>query len=514
MITNITRREVLSAAIMTPIAMGCRGAFANDKQVDRIVIDPTPKHDLSPYLYMQFMEPLGATDGSVEAAWDHIADQWRPDVIAASQELGPTMMRWGGIFTDFYRWREGVGPRSQRKPMLNLLWGGIESNQIGTDEFVDFCRQVNADPLICVNFESDGRKRYMKDRNGIRTADAKEAAQWVAYCNQEGNAERIAHGRVKPYNIRHWQIGNETSHDKRGFDLETAARKTVEFATAMKKVDPDIELIAWGDKNWGPRMIEVAGEHIKHIAIHHMYNPDRKKNPVLGNLKYREDPDRTWEVMMDAVKQHEKKITRARQMVAGTDINIALTECHYSIKDRDRCDVMSSWVTGVSYARLLNLHQRHGDVLKIATAADFCGNRWQVNAVMIPTPEHRGSAFLMPVARVMGLYRHHCGKEHVSVQANPDGLDVTASRTADKVILHVVNTQRTRGVRTQLDVVGMPIRSGTVFEIAVQPEMETTRFDAQALKPRRKALPADARWLFPPASVSAIELDCGPESEV
>ena len=60
---------------------------------------------------------------------------------------------------------------------------------------------------------------------------------------------------------------------------------------------------------------------------------------------------------------------------------------------------------------------------------------------------------------------------------------------------------------------GMPIRSGTVFEIAVQPEMETTRFDAQALKPRRKALPADARWLFPPASVSAIELDCGPESE-
>ena len=37
-------------------------------------------------------------------------------------------------------------------------------------------------------------------------------------------------------------------------------------------------------------------------------------------------------------------------------------------------------------ARLLNVHTRHGDVLKIATAADFCGNRWQVNAIMIPTP--------------------------------------------------------------------------------------------------------------------------------
>ena len=38
-----------------------------------IVVDPKPLFELSPYLYMQFMEPLGATDGSVEAAWDHRA---------------------------------------------------------------------------------------------------------------------------------------------------------------------------------------------------------------------------------------------------------------------------------------------------------------------------------------------------------------------------------------------------------------------------------------------------------
>jgi alpha-L-arabinofuranosidase len=36
-----------------------------------ILVDPKPLFELSPYLYMQFMEPLGATDGSVEAAWDH-----------------------------------------------------------------------------------------------------------------------------------------------------------------------------------------------------------------------------------------------------------------------------------------------------------------------------------------------------------------------------------------------------------------------------------------------------------
>src|SRR6478672_984071 len=90
-----------------------------------LLVDPKPTFELSPYLYMQFMEPLGSTDGSVEAAWDHLRDQWRDDVVQVTKELAPTMMRWGGIFSDFYRWREGVGPRDARPALINLLWGGI-----------------------------------------------------------------------------------------------------------------------------------------------------------------------------------------------------------------------------------------------------------------------------------------------------------------------------------------------------------------------------------------------------
>src|SRR5688500_19961325 len=103
-------------------------AAENATSAQTISIDPAPTFELSPYLYMQFMEPLGATDGSVEAAWDHLGDRWRDDVAAVTRDLAPTMMRWGGIFVDFYRWREGVGPRDRRPPMLNLLWGGVESN--------------------------------------------------------------------------------------------------------------------------------------------------------------------------------------------------------------------------------------------------------------------------------------------------------------------------------------------------------------------------------------------------
>ncbi|MEM6363408.1 MAG: alpha-L-arabinofuranosidase [Planctomycetota bacterium] len=515
----VSRRQAIVGvgASVAAASVSMSSASAEDRadaaSTPAIVVVSNPVHDLSPYLYMQFMEPLGATDGSIEASWDHRRNRWRPDLIRATKELGPTMMRWGGIFSDFYRWREAVGPRAGRKPMLNLLWGGIESNQIGTAEFVDFCRQVQADPLMCVNFESDGRERYMRIGDSVRTADAAEAAEWVAYCNDEKHPERESHGYSQPHRIRHWQLGNETSYDRNGFDVATACQKTIEFAKSMRKSDPEIELIGWGDfarngKSWAPRMIEEAGEHLQYIAFHHMFNPDDRKNPVLGNLKYREDPDRTWNQLINAVGQHEQKIKRVRQTLPANSPPLALTECHFTISDRDRCDVLSSWAAGVAYARILNVHQRHGDILKIATAADYCGNRWQVNAVMLPTPEGKGDAFLMPVARVMSLYRHHVGKQHLTTTSTPDGLDVVASRTGDTIYLHVVNTRRTQSVRTRLQTVGLTPMEAVAYQVAGEPEQEITRFQSDIFNPVEKALDVASVWDFPPASVSAIEIKC------
>src|SRR4029453_10168652 len=101
----------------------------------------------------------------------------------------------------------------------------------------------------------------MKVGGEVRTGDAQEAAGWVAYCNDLDNRDREAHGQAAPVRVRFWQIGNETSYDKNGFDLDTAARKTVEFAAAMRAADPSIQLIGWGDSGWAARMGEIAGEH-------------------------------------------------------------------------------------------------------------------------------------------------------------------------------------------------------------------------------------------------------------
>jgi len=508
--SKITRRrfvKVLGAAAPA-VGLGALRAAETSAQAApaTLEVDPTPRFDLSPYLYMQFMEPLGVTDGSVAAAWDFVDHRWRPDVLETTRDLAPSLIRWGGCFCSYYRWKEGVGPRSARRPMINLQWGGMESNQVGTIEFLDFCQTVEAEPLLCVNFESEGRKIWATMLGDeTRSAGPEEAAEWVSYCNDPNNALRREHGFPQPRRVKLWQIGNETSYDPDGFDRETAARRTVAFAAAMRKADPTISLIGWGDIGWGRRMLEIAGEHLQYLAFHHMFNPDQgDRNSPLRGIEYRKDPARTWERLMESWKPHDARIRRMREEVKGFATPLALTECHFALPGRNRCEVLSTWAAGVANARLLNVHERHGDVLKIATLADFCGTRWQVNALMIPVPD--GRSYLMPVGLVMALYRKHSGQKACGVVKSPEGLDVTASRTRERLFLHVVNTNRTRAVAAQIAVARHVAQEGKVFALAADPEVEVTETDPDVVRLSEGALPRDGSWTFPAASVSAIEL--------
>jgi len=108
---------------------------------------------------------------------------------------------------------------------------------------------------------------------------------------------------------------------------------------------------------------------------------------------------------------------------------------------------------------------------------------------------------------VMSLYRHHTGDKAVDVSSAHEDLDVTASRSSDRIYLHVVNTNRDRSVSACLRVDGKKIVSGRIFELAVDPEFEVIQTQSDEIVPKEKNLPESCRWVFPPASVSAVELD-------
>ena len=105
--------------------------------------------------------------------------------------------------------------------------------------------------------------------------------------------------------------------------------------------------MAWGDSGWAGRMADVAGEHVQYLAFHHMFDPDSPRRPVLRGEMYRRDPDATWEQLMTAWQMNDTKIRDVRDSLGGRKIPFAMTECHFAIPGRDRCDVLATWAAGV-----------------------------------------------------------------------------------------------------------------------------------------------------------------------
>jgi alpha-L-arabinofuranosidase len=507
----IARREFLKQAGIAAAAQTAPRAA----DADTIVVDARPLFDISPHLYMQFMEPLGSTDSSVEAAWDYDIDDWRKDFISIVRDLAPDVIRFGGLFSRYYRWREGIGPVSARPWMRNYVWGGKETNRVGTREFVDFCRRVGAEPLYCVNFLSDGEKRYRSTPRGNRTADAREAADWVSYANDPDHPERKRHGAAQPYNIKLWQLGNETSYGNATFTKDESIAHTIEFARAMKERDPSIQLIGWGDRGrgsdpWAPDLLKKAGEHLDYVAIHMMGQSPKRPDTVLKGNLYQKEPERAWEELLELSGAVERRISEFEAAIAQQDpgIGIAVTEGHLSLSPHNSNPILSEWLSAAYHARSWNIYQRHGARVKIATAADFQGTRWTVNAVILPVP--RGNSYLMPVASIARLFKKHNGKEGVEVKSTPSGLDIAASRTSSKIYLHVANLEFAKPVEASFAVEGSRVTGGRSFEIAPQDLRQAVNQDQpDVFQPRESALPSGpaAKWRFPAASVTAIELD-------
>jgi alpha-N-arabinofuranosidase len=157
---------------------------------------------------------------------------WRDDVLALARQLRPGLVRWpGGNFAQHYHWRDGVGPREGRPSAFDYFWAKPEPNRVGTDEFLQLCGLIDAEPSITVN---------------TRTGTPEEAAAWVEYCNGDlaspGGQLRAANGHPEPYNVRLWAVGSQSWE----LGPEDMARRHAAFAAAMRAADPTIELIAVG----------------------------------------------------------------------------------------------------------------------------------------------------------------------------------------------------------------------------------------------------------------------------
>ena len=88
--------------------------------------------DIDPMLYGNFIEHLGrCIDGGIFEEKSPLSDAngFPKDVLEAVRKLNVTLLRWpGGNFSSNYNWRDGIGPRDQRPPRLEMAWGTVEND--------------------------------------------------------------------------------------------------------------------------------------------------------------------------------------------------------------------------------------------------------------------------------------------------------------------------------------------------------------------------------------------------
>jgi alpha-N-arabinofuranosidase len=234
-----------------------------------------------------FLEHLGrAVYTGVFEPGSKLADEsgFRKDVLSEVKELAVPIMRYpGGNFVSGYHWQDGVGPKEKRPTVLERAWNSTETNQFGTNEFIEWSRKVGTEPLLGFN---------------LGTGSAEEAIAYVEYCNVDKGTKwselRRTHGYEKPHNVRYWCLGNEMDGPWQMGHMTAReyGRKARDAARQMRVIDPSLQLIACGSSNtilptylvWDREVLEECYDQVDGISLHNYYG---NTTPLTGNSSAR-----------------------------------------------------------------------------------------------------------------------------------------------------------------------------------------------------------------------------------
>src|SRR5512134_3150689 len=241
----------------------------------RAVVDlARSRADLDRRLLGAFLEHLGrAIYTGVYEPESRFADDngFRKDVIEEIKQMDVPIMRYpGGNFVSGYNWLDGVGPKDKRPTVLERAWNSLETNQFGTNEFVDWCRLVGAEPLLGMNFG---------------TGTVEMAVNYVEYCNVNRGTKwsdlRRSHGYEQPHNIRYWCLGNEMDGPWQMGTMPAReyGRKARDAAQQFRVFDRSLQLIACGSSGpqmatymvWDREVLEECYDQVDAISLHCYY---------------------------------------------------------------------------------------------------------------------------------------------------------------------------------------------------------------------------------------------------
>jgi alpha-N-arabinofuranosidase len=314
---------------------------------------------------------------------------WRADVIEHIKKLKPGIIRFpGGCYADIYHWKQAIGDRDSRMPQDNFAWSDVpwdykeshkrtgrhkrltEINDVGIDDFMNLCEITGTQPLICVNLGS---------------GTAKEAADWVEYCNGAATTKygalRAENGHEAPYSIKIWQIGNEMYGGwEVGYSgLEGYIKGFLSFHETMSKADPSIEFMAdgCGDPNWNKELYRQIGKKMKYLDVH--YYPGFDANYGKGT------PEDVFEGIYSTLQSVTDNIKSLREELkeCGLEGHIKIGVCEWTCSGGnwgpDRI-YMATLGNALFSAFLLDQYMKNADLIEMANYSNLT-NAWWSSAI-------------------------------------------------------------------------------------------------------------------------------------
>lgn len=469
---------------------------------------------VDPHIYGIFMEPIGihrdgmnfnTLYGPVYDPKSPLADAhgFRKDIIAAARELQLTQMRWpGGNFTSTYDWRDGIGPQDRRPKRLDLAWGVVEPNQVGTDEWIQLNREIGSDNVVCIN-AGDGT--------------LKDAYSWVQYCNAPVGSywadKRAEYGHPQPYGIKYWCLGNEVDGAPWIIGHKTArdyVKFAVEAAKAMQRSSPGTKLkfIASGSSNyqdnldwvkWNWTVIQGLYGIADYISLHRYWDDSKDYYVFLGQR---------------AVDLDEKISITAGQLKAleatrhGTPMYISVDEWAPPFR--------GGYLSTLALAEYFNAFLRHADVVKMA-------NYTLLTSILGRDPK-TDQTYKTPLFYAFKLFSTHCrgvaldplvdcGTFATSAYyRNIPYLDVSSvyDEKKGRVVINVVNRDKDDAVTTEIHSIAAPFAGPATLHQIVSDDLTNQPFTyaARATYPPKTATIATSgstlRCTFPAHSFTQI----------
>jgi len=193
----------------------------------------------------------------------------RNDVLEALRNLDIPVLRWpGGCFADEYHWKDGIGPKENRKMMINTHWGGVvENNHFGTHEFMKLCELLECEPYICGNLGS---------------GTIQEMQEWVEYITFDGTSPmadwRRENGREEPWSLKYFGVGNENWGCGGNMRAEYYADEYRRYQTYVRNYGKNqIYKIACGpnvdDYHWTEVLMREATSMMDGLSLHYYTVP-------------------------------------------------------------------------------------------------------------------------------------------------------------------------------------------------------------------------------------------------